>query len=151
MSKIYSVEVQEITTGTGIEGYDCETYIFLDKAKAFQHAYKLAKKYAIEHGLPKTSKEKFNYDKKECLATIEEEDGKFDIKRIKVTGKYFEDYMKDLLAQGEVKIGRLKISNNYRWLDDGGYEYNGYAIYVFENDFNEDADVIYEAWFDEDK
>ncbi len=162
MSKIYSVEVQEITTGTGIEGYDCKTYVFLNKAKAFQYAYKLAKKYAIEHGLPKTTQEKFyslstcpclgcKLDKKECLATIEEEDGKFDIKRIKVTGKYFEDYMKEQLEQGEVKIGRLKISNNYRWLDDGGYEYNGYAIYVFEKDFNEDSDVIYEAWFDEDK
>lgn len=152
MSKIYRVDVQEITTGTGIEDYDCETYVFLDKAKAFQYAYKLAKKYAIEHGLPETTEEKFYWacrlNNKTDLATIEEQDGKFDIKRIKVTGKYFKHYTKERLQQGEVKIGRLKINNNYRWIED---QLNAYAIYVFENDFNEDDDVIFEAWFNETK
>ncbi len=152
MSKIYRVDVQEITTGTGIEGYECETYIFLDKAKAFQHAYKLAKKYAIEHGLPETNEEKINlackFDTKDCLATIEKKDGNFDIKKITITSKYFEDYMKRKLIKGEVTIGRLKINNNYRWPD---YGLNGYSIYVFENNFNEDDDVIFEARFNETK
>jgi hypothetical protein len=152
MSKIYKVDVQTIFTGTGIEGYDCETYVFLDKAKAFQYAYMLAKEYAIEHGLPETNEEKIDWacrlDNKEGLATIEQKDSNFDIKQITITEKYFEDYMKRQLIKGEVTIGSLEINNNYRWPD---YGVNGYSIYVFENDFNEDDDVIFEAWFNETK
>lgn len=152
MSKIYSVETQSIFTGTGIEGYTFNPFFFIDKKKAFQFAYKLAKEHAIYNGLPVTDESLFNYPcritKKTNLAPI---DSNFNIKKLNLTGKYFDNYMKQKLIKGDVEIGCLEISNNYRWLDDGGFKFNGYAIYIFENDYNEDNDVVFQAWINENK
>lgn len=47
---IYKVNVQSIDTGTRIEGFYCQSFMFLDYEKAMDFAFDFAKKCAIRTG-----------------------------------------------------------------------------------------------------
>lgn len=44
---IYKVDVQRIDTGCRIEGFSCESFMFLDYDKAMDFAFNLAREYSV--------------------------------------------------------------------------------------------------------
>lgn len=82
---IYKVDVQSICTGCRIEGFQCDSYMFLDYEKAMDFAFNLAKKYVVGYEkLPLGYKTKY-YDENE-----------FDINQLVKSESYiFPDYEYD--------------------------------------------------------
>lgn len=139
--KIYEVNVQSLYTGSRIEGFTCTSYKFISKKKAIKHAYDLAVEYAKDNGLPLK-----NHQNSKCLDIRSQ-----DIRNIK-------RFYIDSEASEPKKI--LKVSNCYRWPDDGGYcdveddenkEYNGewygHSIEIFESEIDFGKDIICETSF----
>lgn len=132
MLTVYQVDVQNIIIGYGIEGFTSNTYMFLNKKKAFQYAYKLAIEHANNNGLPKTFSNDNNIIKD--LIEIREKDGNFNVKEQKI--------------QDET----LKVSNCYIWQeDDSGYNLNSYSIYIYKKKLQLEKDSIYSISFNECK
>jgi hypothetical protein len=46
---IYKVDVKSISIDSRIEGFSCESYMFLDYEKAKEYAFNVAKKYILEY------------------------------------------------------------------------------------------------------
>ncbi len=131
---VYRVEVQSLCTGTRIEGFDCETKSFLDKKKAIKYAYELAQEYAENNGLP--------------LENCELNNGLLDISP--------DDLSK--ISQNNLDKDNLKITNSYKWPDDGGYceedkayyyknEWFGYSIEIYKEFLDFNNDVICTTYF----
>ncbi len=133
---VYKVQVRTLHTGTRIESFSCKSKSFLDKTKAIKYAYELAQKYAKNNGLP--------------LENCELSNGLLDISS--------DDLSK--ISQNNLDKNKynLKITNSYKWPDDGGYceedkeyyykhEWFGYSIEIYNEFLDFNNDVVCTTYF----